>query len=108
LPKKFRSESQAAKFIRLASECKIKKLKKYEEEYLIQKGENEKIEMMLKQYQMKYEEDRKVMRVEIAQLQEQAKKYEADKKNLETIINDYKQIIQRQEQVMENQKNSKV
>lgn len=108
LPKKFRSESQAAKFIRLASECKIKKLKKYEEEYLIQKEDNEKIEKMLKHYQMKYDEDRKVMRSEITQLQEQVKKFEVEKKNYEKIINDYKQIIQRQEQEMEFQKSSKV
>lgn len=105
LPKKFRSESQVAKFIRLASECKIKKLKKYEEEFLIQKEDNEKIERMLQQYQMRYDEDRKVMKAEIAQLQEQVKKYECEKKNYEAIILDYKKIIQRQEQ---NEKNSKV
>lgn len=108
LPKKFRSENQAAKFIRLASETKIKKLKKYEDEYLIQKEDNEKIEKMLQHYQTKYNEDRKKMRGEISQLQEQAKKYEGEKKNFESIIQDYKQIIQRQEQEIEFLKNSKV
>ena len=108
LPKKFRSEHQAAKFIRLASECKIKKLKKYEEEYLIQKEDNQKFEKMLQQYQFKYNEDRKAMRGEISLLQEQVKKHESDKKNFESIIHDYKQIIQRQEQEMEYLKNPNV
>jgi Rab GTPase-activating protein 1 len=53
LPKKFRSESQASKLIKLASEYKTKKLKKYEEEYLIQKEDNEKFEKMLAQFQMR-------------------------------------------------------
>lgn len=108
LPKKFRSESQAAKFVRLASECKIKKLKKYEEEYLIQKEDNEKFENMLRHYQTKFNEDRKVMKGEISQLQEQAKKFESEKKKYESIIHDYKQIIQRQEKEMEFLKNTKV
>lgn len=43
LPKKFRSESQVNRLIKLASECKVKKLKKYEDEFMIQKEENEKV-----------------------------------------------------------------
>lgn len=97
LPKKFRSELQATKLIRLASEFKVKKLKKYEEEFLIQKEENDKFERMLSQYQLKYNEDRKTMQNEISQLQRRIKKFEIDEKKYESIIHEYKQIIQRQE-----------
>ena len=106
LPKKFRLESQVIKLIRLASECKIKKLKKYEEEYLIQKSENDKFEKKLSQFQMKYNEDRKVMQNEISQLQRRIKKYEIDEKKFESIIHDYKQIIQRQERELDQRKAS--
>lgn len=105
LPKKFRAESQVSKLIKIASECKIKKLKKYEEEYLVQKEDNEKFEKMLSQYQTKYIEDKKVMRNEISQLQQRVKKYESDEKKYENIINEYKQIIQRQEQQLDILKN---
>lgn len=108
LPKKVRSESQAAKLIKLASECKTKKLKKYEDEYLIQKEDNERIERMLQQYQVKYNEDRKILRSEIVLLQQRVKKHESDEKKYESIIQDYKQIIQRQEQQIDFLRNVKV
>lgn len=101
LPKKFRVESKVSKLIRLASDVKIKKLNKYENEFLIQKTENEKFERMLSQYQMKYNEDRKIMQSEISQLQQRIKKYEIDEKKYESIIQEYKQIIQRQEKELE-------
>jgi hypothetical protein len=105
LPKKFRKEHQVSKLIRLASDCKTKKLKKYEEEYLVQKEETERFERMLSQYQMKYHEDKKIMRKEIDQLQQRVRKHESDEIKYESIINDYKQIIQRQEQQIEELKN---
>jgi Rab GTPase-activating protein 1 len=108
LPKKVRSESQAAKLIRFASECKMKKLKKYEEEYLIQKEDNERLERMLQQYQQKYNEDRKTMKDEIVQLQQRIKKFETNEENYESRLKEYKHIIQRQEQQIEFLKNSKV
>ena len=108
LPKKFRAESQVTKLIKLASECKVKKLKKYEDEFMIQKEENEKFERMLLQYQMKYNEDRKIMQGEILQLQQRIKKFEVDEKKFENIIQDYKLIIQRQEQQLESLKTFKV
>lgn len=108
LPKKVRSENQAAKLIKLASECKIKKLKKYEDEYLIQKEDNERIERMLQQYQVKYNEDRKILRSEIVLLQQRIKKSENDEKNYVKIIQEYKQIIQRQEQQIDFLRNVKV
>jgi hypothetical protein len=104
LPKKFRAEAQVTKLIKLASECKVKKLKKYEEEFMTQKEENEKFERMLSQYQMKYNEDRKMMQSEILQLQQRVKKFEIDEKKFENIIQDYKLIIQRQEQQLESMK----
>lgn len=106
LPKKFRSETQVSKLIKLASECKIKKLKKYEEEYMIQKVDNDKFEKMLAQYQLKYQEDRKMMMTEINQLTQKVKKFESDEKKFESIISDYKLIIQRQEQQLEILKNA--
>lgn len=108
LPKKFRLESQVSKLIRLASECKVKKLKKYEDEFLVQKEENDKFERMLSQYQLKYNEDRKIMQNEISQLQRRIKKFEIDEKKFESIIHEYKQIIQRQEQQLENCKTATV
>jgi hypothetical protein len=108
LPKKFRTELQVSRLIKIASECKTKKLKKYEEEYNIQKEDNEKFEKMLSQYQMKYLEDRKLMKAEITQLQQRLKKCESDEKKSEGIINDYKQIIQRQEQQLEILRNATV
>jgi hypothetical protein len=104
LPKKFRTEVQVSKLIKLASECKVKKLKKYEEEYMIQKEENDKFERMLSQYQQKYNEDRKAMKNEIVLLQQRIKKFESDGKKYESIIHDYKMIIQRQEQQLDEHK----
>lgn len=101
LPKKFRSETQVSKLIKLASDCKTKKLKKYEEEYLIQKEDNEKLERMLAQYQLRYNEDRKSMKATIAELQQKIKKHESTEKKYENIIHEYKLIIQRQEQQLE-------
>lgn len=108
LPKKFRSEGQVSKLIKLASECKVKKLKKYEDEFMIQKEENDKFERMLSQYQIKYNEDRRTLQNEISHLQQRIKKFEIDEKKYESIIFDYKQIIQRQELQLENLKSSVV
>lgn len=108
LPKKFRAEVQVTKLIKLASDCKVKKLKKYEDEFMIQKEENEKFEKMLSHHQMKYNEDRRMMQSEILQLQQKVKKFELDEKKYESIIQEYKLIIQRQEQQLESVKMSGV
>jgi Rab GTPase-activating protein 1 len=108
LPKKFRAEGQVTKLIKLASECKVKKLTKYEAEFMTQKEENEKFEKMLSQHQMKYNEDRRMMQGEIHQLQQKIKKFELDEKKYDNIIQDYKLIIQRQEQQLEILKTVKV
>lgn len=76
----------------------MKKLKRYEEEYALKKAEDDKIEKLIEQYQLKYNEDRLNMQSEISQLKKRIQKFEIDEKNYETIIQDYKKIIQRQEQ----------
>ncbi|XP_052896058.1 rab GTPase-activating protein 1-like isoform X1 [Anopheles moucheti] len=97
LPKKCRSETQAQKLMKLSFECKVKKLKKYEMEYLAKKEETERKEQELKQYELRYGEERAKLQQEIGLLNEKidamARK---DRKNA-GIIQDYKQIIQRQE-----------
>lgn len=98
LPKKCRNEVQAQKLMKLSGEWKLKKLKKFEEDYQIQKEENEKAEQAMKQYELRFNDERKLFQQEISVLQEKVEKLqESDKKN-ETIISDYKHIIQRQEQ----------
>lgn len=79
-------ESQVQKLIRLASECKMKKLKRYEDEYVHKKAESDKIEKLIEQYQLKYNEDRLNLQNEISQLKKRIQKYENDEKNYETII----------------------
>lgn len=108
LPKKYRSEVKVMRFIKTASECKLKKLKKYEDEYNMQKKENENFERRFAQYQQKYNDDRKVLQNEIANLNEKIRKLEMEQKRNDNIIQDYKQIIQRQELQLESLKNSDV
>jgi hypothetical protein len=98
LPRKCRSEQQAQKLMKLSSEWKLKKLKKYEDEYLIQKEENEKAEQIMKQYEMRFNEEKKIFQQEISNLQERVDKMAVDEKKYESIVADYKHIIQRQEQ----------
>lgn len=97
LPKKCRSENQAKKMMKLSIECKVKKLKKYELEYLAKKEESERKERELKQYELRFQEERTKLQQEIVTLNEKLETLaKVDKKN-NGIIGDYKQIIQRQE-----------
>nr|XP_029733600.1 rab GTPase-activating protein 1-like isoform X1 [Aedes albopictus] len=97
LPKKCRSENQAKKMMKLSIECKVKKLKKYELEYLAKKEESERKERELKQYELRFQEERTKLQQEIVTLNEKMETLaKVDKKN-NGIIGDYKQIIQRQE-----------
>lgn len=43
LPRKCRNEQQAQRLMKLACDWKVKKLKKYEEEYMVQKEETDKV-----------------------------------------------------------------
>ena len=104
LPKRCRSTNLARKLMKKACERKVKKLKQYEEEFLAQKELAEKKEAAMKEYELRFEEERNKYKTEITMLQIKLKQAE-DKNKLEeerkkTIIDDYKQIIQRQEQQM--------
>lgn len=97
LPKKCRSESQAKKLMKLSFECKVKKLRKYELEYIANKEESERVEREKKQYELKYLEERAKMQQEMVSLNERMETMIRDDKKNNGIITDYKQIIQRQE-----------
>uniref|UniRef100_A0A182XYL0 Rab-GAP TBC domain-containing protein n=1 Tax=Anopheles stephensi TaxID=30069 RepID=A0A182XYL0_ANOST len=97
LPKKCRSETQAKKLMKLSFECKVKKLKKYELEYLAKKEETERKEQELKQYEVRYGEERSKLQQEIATLNERIDAMAREDRKSAGIIQDYKRIIQRQE-----------
>lgn len=61
-------------------------MKRYEDEYSQKKAENEKIEKLIEQYQLKYNEDRHNMQNEISQLKKRIQKFELDEKKYEAII----------------------
>ncbi|XP_058123223.1 rab GTPase-activating protein 1 [Anopheles ziemanni] len=97
LPKKCRSEAQANKLMRMAFEFKVKKLRKYELEYLAKKEETERKEQELKQYELRYGEERAKLQQEIATLNEKLDVMVREDRKNAGIIQDYKRIIQRQE-----------
>uniref|UniRef100_A0A182NKJ8 Rab-GAP TBC domain-containing protein n=1 Tax=Anopheles dirus TaxID=7168 RepID=A0A182NKJ8_9DIPT len=97
LPKKCRSETQAKKLMKLSFECKVKKLKKYELEYVAKKEETERKEQELKQYEQRYGEERSKLQQEIATLNERLDVMAREERKNAGIIQDYKRIIQRQE-----------
>ncbi|XP_055528885.1 rab GTPase-activating protein 1-like isoform X2 [Wyeomyia smithii] len=97
LPKKCRSENQAKRLMKLSFECKIKKLKKYELEYMAKKEENERKEREMKQYEQKFNEEKAKMQLEIVTLNGKLEALIKDEKKNSGIIMDYKAIIQRQE-----------
>lgn len=74
----------------------------------MQKKENENFERRFAQYQQKYNDDKKSLQNEIANLNEKVKKMEMEHKKYENIIHDYKQIIQRQELHLEALQNPDV
>lgn len=98
LPKKCRNVSQAKKLMKMACEKKVKRLKLYEEEFINQKN----MEIEVKAYEQRFNEERKEFKNELKLLNEKVdtvteKASISEKKNLGIIL-DYKQIIQRQEQ----------
>lgn len=102
LPKKCRSSGQARKMMKLACERKVKKLKQYEDEFLANKELAEKEENDSKQYEQRFMEERQKIKAEVlalqAKLEQTIEKSRTEDKKSSTIILDYKQIIQRQEQ----------
>lgn len=102
LPKKCRTSSQSRKLMKMACERKVKRLKQYEEEFMIKKQIEERQELEARMYEEKFGEERKRFQAEIAQLQQvieqvNTKALQEEKKHA-GIVQDYKQIIQRQEQ----------
>ncbi|XP_070135936.1 rab GTPase-activating protein 1-like isoform X2 [Drosophila bipectinata] len=104
LPKKCRNSSQARKVMKQACERKIKKLKQYEEEFLLKKQHKERLEKEAQIYESRFGEERRKLQSEIDALNQQltaAKERAVEKEKKHTgIIQEYKQIIQRQEQDM--------
>ncbi|XP_050090218.1 rab GTPase-activating protein 1-like isoform X2 [Anopheles aquasalis] len=97
LPKKCRSETQAKRLMKLSFECKVKKLRKYELEYMAKKEETERKEQELKQYEQRYGEERAKLQHEISTLNEKVEQMVREDRKSAGIIQDYKHIIQRQE-----------
>ncbi|XP_057665079.1 rab GTPase-activating protein 1-like isoform X2 [Diorhabda carinulata] len=115
LPKKCRSEESAKQLIKLACNIKVKKLKRYEADFLalketweiinldseaVDQAEKEASEVeQLRLTISRYEEERKLMIDEISQLKEmlkrEVKQAELDKNSNLAIINDYKLVRQR-------------
>ncbi|KAH8301216.1 hypothetical protein KR018_007955 [Drosophila ironensis] len=104
LPKKCRNSGQARKVMKQACERKIKKLKQYEEEFLLKKQHKERLEKEAQIYESRFGEERRKLQADIDALAQQlaaAKERAVDKEKKHTgIIQEYKQIIQRQEQDM--------
>lgn len=102
LPKKCRSPAQARKLMKLACDRKVKKMRQYEEEFVANKETTEKQEALDKQFDLKFNEERLQLRTEISLLKSKYDQF-VEKQNvagqtMATILQDYKQIIQRQEQ----------
>ncbi|KAJ8917151.1 hypothetical protein NQ315_012643 [Exocentrus adspersus] len=115
LPKKCRTEESAKQLMKLACSLKVKKLKKYEIEFIARRdswdiitldaeatdnAEKEASEVeQLRLVVARYEEERKFMLDEISQLKEMLKREvgqaETEKKSSLSVINDYKSIRQR-------------
>lgn len=106
LPKKCRSPSQAQRIMKMACERKVKKLKQYEDEFMVKQQDKERLEKESQIYENRFGEERRKMRAEIVDLQQ--KLSEANDRAVTTeskhtgIIQDYKQIIQRMEQNIVN------
>uniref|UniRef100_A0A0K8TSK8 Putative rab gtpase-activating protein 1-like isoform x3 n=1 Tax=Tabanus bromius TaxID=304241 RepID=A0A0K8TSK8_TABBR len=102
LPKKCRSSSQARKLMKMACDRRVKKLKQYEEEFLTKKENDDREEQYARQYELKFAEERKKYETEITRLQDMLnqsmEKSSQEEKKHTGIIQDYKQIIHRQEQ----------
>lgn len=102
LPKRCRSVSLARKLMKKACERKVKKLKLYKDEFLAQKELAEKEEAAMKQYALKFEEERKQLRADVSslrtKLEQTIEKSKQEEGRKTIIIDDYKRIIQRHEQ----------
>lgn len=91
LPKRCRSTNLARKLMKKACERKIKKLKQYEDEFLAQRLADKKEAAI----ELRYKTEIVALQAKLKQAEDKNKLEEERKK---IIIDDYKQIIQRQEQ----------
>lgn len=102
LPKKCRSPAQARKMMKMACDRKVKKMRQYEEEFVANKEATEKQDAIDKQLDLKFNEERQQLRAEIIVLKSKydqfVEKQRVASQTMATILQDYKQIIQRQEQ----------
>lgn len=102
LPKKCRSPAQARKMMKMACDRKVKKMRQYEEEFVANKEATEKQDAIDKQFDLKFNEERQQLRAEIIVLKSKydqfVEKQRVASQTMATILQDYKQIIQRQEQ----------
>lgn len=107
LPKKCRTEEAAKQLIKLACSIKVKKLKKYELDFIALKEAADKVAVQddaatnLEAMRSRYEEERKLMLDEIGQLKDMLKReveqQEREKTATEGVLKDYQVIRQRLE-----------
>lgn len=101
LPKRCRKMNVARKLMRKACDRKVKKLKQYKEEFVAQKELDEKKAAVEKQYEVRFDEERKQLRADIQalriQLDQAVGKSRQEEVRKTSIIDDYKLIIQRHE-----------
>ncbi|KAI4458021.1 tbc1 domain family member gtpase-activating protein [Holotrichia oblita] len=112
LPKKCRSEETAKQIMKKACAIKVKKLKKYEADFIAlnEAADNEESSasevVQLQMTIQRYEEEKRLMLDEIVQLKEILKREvteaETEKKSTQNIINEYKIVRQR----LDNQLNA--
>lgn len=102
LPKKCRSAGQARRMMKMAVDRKVKRLRQYEEDFAVQKEATAKQAQVLKLCDARFNEERQRLRADRIVLQakydELAAKSQVESAKASSILVDYKQIIQRQEQ----------
>lgn len=102
LPKRCRKLSVARKLMKKACDRKVKKLKQYKEEFMEQKLLEDKKAAAEKQYEIRFDEERKQLRADIQalriQLEQTTEKSKQEEEKKTNIIDEYKQAIQRNEQ----------
>lgn len=101
LPKRCRHLSTARKVIKRATSIKLKKLKKYEREFIEMKIARENVEQYnnelekLKKILVKVEDEKRLILNELTQTKEAVQKFEVENERNANIITSYKQICQR-------------
>lgn len=101
LPKKCRSPAQARRMMKMAVERKVKKMRQYEEEFVANKEASEKQAIAMKLCDARFNEERQKLHADRIVLQAKyddlAARSQVEGAKTASILQDYKQIIQRQE-----------